>query len=242
VNDSDADEEWAMFVRRWGNEGFCSDDDHILDDLPGDRFTFRLRWRPGATSVAVLSTDFKTRLGQAAGPSVTWIPNQAVFVSFFLTAPQCGDGERVHGSLHLQWLVPPGARTRAELLRDLRATTTTGRGAREATIAGARTEQGGGAEEHMEELLRGMTPAKRKIYEASLTSKSPSRDEANLRPGETPHAIASLPAGGPGKPRVRSVPDPKKKAEDQRVIDALHQIYGPNIPGARNRTISPPPR
>jgi hypothetical protein len=94
----------------------------------------------------------------------------------------------------------------------------------------------------MKELLRSMTPAQRKIYEASLTRKSPSRDEASVRAGEAPHAIASLPARGPGKPRVRSVPDPKKKAEDQRVIDALHQIYGPNIPGARSRTVSPPPR
>ena len=47
VNDSAADEEWAIFVRRFGDEGFCSDDQHYLDELQGDKFTFRLPWRPG---------------------------------------------------------------------------------------------------------------------------------------------------------------------------------------------------
>src|SRR4029077_6600102 len=58
------DEVWAMFVRNWGDEACCRGDQHYLNDLPNNTYTFRLPWRPGATAVSVLpATTFKTRKG-----------------------------------------------------------------------------------------------------------------------------------------------------------------------------------
>ena len=63
-----------MFVRNWGDEGFCSQDQHYLD-LLNNTYTFRLPWRPGATSVSVKSsTVFQTNNNQARGPDVTFTP------------------------------------------------------------------------------------------------------------------------------------------------------------------------
>ena len=62
---SQTDEVWPMFVRNWGDEGFCSQDQHYLD-LLSNTYTFRLPWRPGATSVTVKpSTVFQTNNAQA---------------------------------------------------------------------------------------------------------------------------------------------------------------------------------
>ena len=54
VQDNPSDEVWAIFVRNWGNEGFCSDGQHFL---PLTSFTFGLPWRAGASSVSVRRFD-----------------------------------------------------------------------------------------------------------------------------------------------------------------------------------------
>ena len=66
--DNPADEVWAMFIRRWGNEGFCSGNQHLIVDLPGNTYTFRLPWRPGATGVSVGSATTFLAAHQAARP------------------------------------------------------------------------------------------------------------------------------------------------------------------------------
>src|SRR5262249_1392940 len=38
------DEVWAIFARKWGDEGFCSRMQHYMD-LPDQKFTLRLPWR-----------------------------------------------------------------------------------------------------------------------------------------------------------------------------------------------------
>ncbi len=99
VKSDPADETWAVFVRRSGNEGFCSDHQHDLDDLFNDTFTFRLPWKPGATDVAMSSsTDFESRLGQATG-GLAVARSQGVLLSFTMplqTNPLFprGDGQR----------------------------------------------------------------------------------------------------------------------------------------------------
>ncbi len=92
---------WAFFVRNWGNEGFCSSDQEgIL--FPNNRYTFRLPWRPGATSVNVMSQTWNPYHTQTPGPSVIRVPQQGVFVTFNLDAPR-GDGSMWEGELHLSW-------------------------------------------------------------------------------------------------------------------------------------------
>ena len=46
VNDDPSDDTWAIFVRNWGNEGYCSQEQHLLDTT---RLAFMISapWREG---------------------------------------------------------------------------------------------------------------------------------------------------------------------------------------------------
>ena len=55
VNDDPSDETWAIFVRNWGNEGYCSSLPHPVD-FPNNQYTFHLPpnpWVPDESSVSV---------------------------------------------------------------------------------------------------------------------------------------------------------------------------------------------
>ena len=65
VNSDPADETWAVFVRRFGDEGFYSDQQHYLDDLLNDTFTFGCR---GDRERRTWESDPATCLSIAARP------------------------------------------------------------------------------------------------------------------------------------------------------------------------------
>jgi hypothetical protein len=108
-DDDPMDEVWAIFIRRWGNEGFCSSgNQHLLKDLPNNTYTFRLPWRPGASDLKLgPATAFKGNYNFTGTAEA--VANQGVLVSF--PAPPFGSGlpllPRIDGELHLQW---PGGR------------------------------------------------------------------------------------------------------------------------------------
>ena len=108
VKNDPNDDMWAMFVRSWGNEGYCGTDQHcIVLPKEGDQhvYRFRLPWRPGAQSVT-WSHGPKEFLGNVDwGLDITPIPNQGVIVSFYM--PGHDKRPRINGSLHLQWIYPP---------------------------------------------------------------------------------------------------------------------------------------
>ncbi len=98
---------WAFFVRNWGDEGFCSSDQEFID-FPNNRYTFRLPWRPGATSVSVTSQSWHPYHTQNPPPSeengsIRKVPGVGVFVTFTLDAPR-KDGSMWDGELHLKWI------------------------------------------------------------------------------------------------------------------------------------------
>jgi hypothetical protein len=148
-DDDPSDEVWAMFVRRSGNEGYCSGNQHYLTDLPADSYTFRLPWRPGASSVNSTSkTTFLQTSGGASGPGIQWALNQGVLVSFTLPQPQ--GGNIIYGELHLQWpggqgpapIPNVGASTAARAGAARGVTSGRGTAARGATARGARGAAG----------------------------------------------------------------------------------------------------
>ncbi len=101
VKDDPADETWAIFVRNWGNEGFCSQSQHYLD-LFNNTYTLRLPWRGGASAVAVIDSQFKTTANaRVSGPTVSYGEEQGVVLSFALPRPE--DRGRINGELHLRW-------------------------------------------------------------------------------------------------------------------------------------------
>lgn len=107
---SPSDDVWAIFVRNWGNEGYCSSKNHLLDLTS---ITFKLPWKPNASSVNVgSSTRFlfgpddldDNAKRQVSGPWVDYVPNEGVYVRFTLPRPEAG--ARINGELHLQWSGP----------------------------------------------------------------------------------------------------------------------------------------
>jgi hypothetical protein len=236
VNDDPSDETWAIFVRRFGNEGFCSDQQHYLDDLLNDTYTFRLPWRAGATSVGVNpATVFNSELGQAtAGMSVA--QNQGVLISFTMPAPDSGEGEMVNGELHLKWSAPRGG------IRSIGSVMSLG-GLRATTRPPVQQEDE--PEDRLAQLVTRMTPAQRSTFEARLPQRSISRKSVPMTLG-APRQITSLPARSLSlrvrRPRVRAVPDTQKKTNDQRKLDALHAVYGNSIPGFAPSNVTVPRR
>jgi len=201
VNDSPNDETWAMFVRNWGNEGFCGDQEHYLDL---QTIRIRLPWRAGATAVSIQGAEFKTNSQGVTGPSLEPVTNQSLSVVFTLPPPEAH--ARVNGVLHLQWsgaAVAPRALTTPINVADLRA-----RIQRQAVRDGAEPE------ERTARALEQMPAAERQRLLASLPPKSNERDSvalaARMNPPGPPHAI-------PARPRVRAeANDPVANARRQR--------------------------
>jgi hypothetical protein len=238
VKSDPADETWAVFVRRFGNEGFCSDQQHYLDDLLNDTFTFRLPWRAGATDVGVNpSTDFESRLGQATG-SLAVAKNQGVLLSFTLAVPQIWQpGEMVNGELHLKWTVPPGGALHP--LRDRTIAAATGARAMQRAVVEREDEP----EDRLARLFAAMTPAQRLTIGAKAPRPPAAPERAALRLA-APRQIAALPirvARAHG-PVARAAPDPAKRALDQQRLAALHAVYGSQIPGFSTTGVARTPR
>jgi uncharacterized protein with LGFP repeats len=117
---------WAMFVRNWGNEGWCGTDQHFVKDLPlaGNglrRYVFRLPWRSGATSVSVLPIPgqpdalfWTNTKPDESDMFVEADPGKSVRVTFLL--PHHSKWPRINTEIHLKWdgpagdfMLPPGA-------------------------------------------------------------------------------------------------------------------------------------
>lgn len=242
VGHDPADETWAVFVRRFGNEGFCSDHQHILDDLAGDTYTFRLPWRPGATDVAMNpSTTFESEQGQATG-ALGVAKNQGVLLSFTMPTPPPilpnapWLPEMVNGELHLKWTIPPGGTLHPPIGGGV---LTEGRGTRPPVAEQKEDEP----EDRLGRLFAAMTPAQR----LTLTAKAPQPPRAPRRVAlrlAATRQMASLPirvsrARGPVS---RAVSDPSKTALDRKRLDALHAVYGTEIPGFSPSRVRPTPR
>jgi len=238
VKDDPGDETWAVFVRRFGNEGFCSDHQHYLDELLNDTFTFRLPWRAGATAVGVNpATVFESKLGQATG-SLAVANNQGVLLSFTMAVPPSPfvPGEMVNGELHLKWTVPPGGGIRPPVggvmvARDTRPPR---------PVAQPREDD---PEERIGRLVAAMTPAQRLTIATKAPEPPVVRQRVALRLS-APRQIASLPIRIARRrgPVTRAVPDPQKQAQDQQRLDALHAVYGREIPGFAKPSVRLPPR
>lgn len=106
---------WAIFVRNWGNEGYCSSGSEVLD--PSIKlFTFKIK-HPGAKNVTVTNSEFLCRGKGGSGPYVQLVPNEGALVTFEL--PSADKRERINGVLELKWetaviknvIIPPVADT-----------------------------------------------------------------------------------------------------------------------------------
>jgi hypothetical protein len=239
VEDSDpADEVWAIFVRRWGNEGFCSGDQHTLYPLINDTFTFRLPWRPGASDVQIGdATVFKANYDNFSGTAQA-VQNQGLLVSF--PAPS-GDDNLLEGELHLRW---PGGRGPAPIQGQIHGETplTCMQGCPgDCAEHGLRTKAYNDCmltcknackgsepiepEKRFAKYLTTLTePQRREI--AMLNPPSPRSRLTRLGPMSLLPRLQSFQIRGPGSQRAqsRSVPDTRKRTRDQRLLQTLRKF------------------
>lgn len=214
-------EDWAMFVRDWGDEGWCSSHQWFLN-LAGNRYTFALPWQSTGLptpTIPVPTAHFLTTdtSGQAEGPDLTYVPGQKVLVSFTLPRinpvffPELQNYPAIWGVLHLDWkkasvVVPPQLKN-----ADVPETTP------ESVIGNA---VGKLPAAKMQQLLAGLPPVKQ--------TKS-----RLLQPRSKPTTVASLKAVRvPAKPpAVTSQADSAKVKLDARRRQLICQAFtGTRLP------------
>lgn len=100
VRDDLDNDTWAFFVRNWGDEGFCSENNH----QPGmvQQFTVRLP-QVGATSVAIRVPETIVGTTQPVPPyTIALAPEGDAALATF-TLPPAESRGIIYGELHLQW-------------------------------------------------------------------------------------------------------------------------------------------
>jgi hypothetical protein len=106
VENTGVKDKWAIFVRNWGNEGYCSSGVEVLDPSITS-FSFKIK-HPGAASVTMVNSEFLCRGRGGAGPFVQLLPGEGALVSFGFPSPD--ERERINGTLELKWTDKPGTK------------------------------------------------------------------------------------------------------------------------------------
>jgi hypothetical protein len=252
VKDDPADDVWAIFARNWGDEGWCSTNQHYLDV---NSVYFHLPWRFGASQVSVLNKPdnsdrlFLTNDARVSGPGIQSAVNQGILVSFNLPAPDAG--ARLNGELHLQWSMPPmslRAATQVLHVQNRGAQSSLGPIRTTSSTIASRTIQNihpAGrirAEEQLAGLYASLPESEKKRIQGGLI-KPVVRDAVPLRPFKYPILrLTALAARPPrhARPAMRTVRDPAKAARDTVKLRALCAAYGNNLPGLPGACYKPP--
>jgi hypothetical protein len=209
------DQTWAMFVRNWGNEGYCSQDQHYLD-LYDNQYTFRLPWR--GDTVRLVEAKFSSNNQQITDPKIVAVPKVGVFVTFTLPKPE--QRAIAHGELHLQWT---GVEFYPYVVGPKPSPATTHEVDKHKP------------EKRLAELYAKMTAAQRKVYLSKLpkpatkVSNQFALQHTFTTKAELPVPVRSLYSHP--TPRVRSVHDKQKEDKDRRRYEALREAFGGKIPG-----------
>jgi len=112
VKDDPDDDQWAIFARNTGNEGFCSHDSIMAPEL--STLLLTLPFRPGATGASVtVETNFQKTHDEIR---MTTFPLMQGSRSGFVLQVELGDPARapmINGVLHLKWTMGTGVAARA---------------------------------------------------------------------------------------------------------------------------------
>jgi hypothetical protein len=108
-------DKWAIFARSWGNEGFCSSNEHSLRPGP---LTVRIPWQNGATGVLagieadpatqvqITRYDLNSNISPFGTVTASIVQGQGVLLTFDLTSPVSRE-PRYSGTVDLKWTFGP---------------------------------------------------------------------------------------------------------------------------------------
>ncbi|HUA83813.1 MAG TPA: ricin-type beta-trefoil lectin domain protein [Bryobacteraceae bacterium] len=244
------DDQWGVFARNWGDEGFCSVEVHTL---PITDLKVLIPWVPGATAVAVLpSTHFnqfdstenaasnipvaaallaaenRTKLPQ---PQITVANGEGILIDFTLAnAAVSIEGVSAvlevgwEGEVHLQWTLPPPVRT-----------TLTARIAARRAAAPARPAED--EQEKPENRIASLFTKLPQPQQAALTTRfaPPAAQPPAVQPSAPMRpvlTVAKLPAPSRlARPMVpQSVSNPQMTQRNEALRQALCTAYKNNVP------------
>lgn len=104
-----SDDTWAIFVRNWGDEGYCSTG---VEELPLTTISFLVPWK-GASDVAMPQTellfgpdDMTPGDKKQVSISVALVPNVGALLTVTLPPPRAR--ARLNGEVHFAWTGGPG--------------------------------------------------------------------------------------------------------------------------------------
>lgn len=231
LTDSLEHETWSIFVRNWGDEGYCSEGQEEISPGNPFRFTFRFR-RPGATAVSIIPAADSDPAGQygtifyaandtpgtgVSGPSL--LPNEGALVSFELPPPS--NRQRINGMLHLRWQVSGDALGASG--RDT--------GMLSNHLGPEGPGSAGEPEKELGQLVEQMSTAEREALVARFGDlQLPEHVEQDVVRLQTKQ-LTDRPTIPPGAgPRVLKVVDPGRNEREKRVMERLRAVFGDRIP------------
>jgi hypothetical protein len=168
---------WALFVRNSGDEGFCSQDEHVLET---STLILRLKAPPLADSFSLTNQDLKVN-DQSVSIAYDHDGNDALFI---VTLPNMNVTERLNGTIDLTWHFSKNTRQRNSNLgeRGFAASQLLGRPGLHAIPA--RVKPRIGLEERLSAALAEMPAAQRKpVSLLAPAGDTIVRTAAALRPG-----------------------------------------------------------
>lgn len=204
ISNEGSDDRWAFFARNWGNEGFCSSDQHYWDQSPLSLFIPGPR---GATDFKLVDQDVRANRDLAIRANFM---NGGVLFSFDLGAPE--SRSLADGSVRIRWTVAPA--TSGATLAANGAASTFGLPIRTRLIA---QQPIGGDAENL--TLTAGLPAERiaQIRRQLIRPPAP----RNARSVQIAVGSATSPTPRFSRPNIRAVPDSAKLDRENRRANAV---------------------
>ena len=205
---------WAFFARNWGNEGFCSRNQHYWDVSPLSIF---IPGPEGATDFTLIDQDVKANGDFGIRASFV---NAGVLLSFDLGAPE--SRAIADGLVSIRWTLPPAPRGAAITMSGRRAASTFG-----PSIRGrlATNQPNGGRAEDLT-LTAGLSEDRVSQLRRQLAPPAVARNSRSLQ-------IARAPATVPpprGRASMRAVLDSAKLERENRRANAVCAAQRANLP------------
>jgi hypothetical protein len=217
VDDNHNSNKWAMFVRNWGNEGYCSSGAETLDPSINS-FSFKIK-HPGASSVTVVKSEFLCRGRGGSGPTVQLIDGEGALITFGFPPPE--QRERINGIIELKWTervtrVFPPKRTTYVVLSKAK---------RDSLLYYRRRNPL--VDNHETMLFQNMTVDQKANFVKYNRKPNPVFDQA-ATVGYRGKFIART--GLNDVKLIRSAPDPERDLKDRKVLDELIKAYNGQLP------------
>jgi hypothetical protein len=208
LNNDPNDDQWALLVRNWGDEGFCSQD---LMAIPTTTLSFFLP-RASATDATTNTNELYSNNDNAI--SVLTKPGGAV-VTVDLGQPE--QRTLVHGMIHFRWTLSPGAPVGA---------TFAGTAPSHAALVATRLRQTEGPEAEVYNLFDRLPASKKAEVLAKLRKPS---QAAYTRPVRRVAVINVVPSEK--RLRPSKIANPRKVQLDKQRSRALCEAYAGVLPG-----------